>query len=78
MGHLRRATWTYHKISAQTSHEGIEFTKAKEKLSSYFPNLYTVHLNASTSDTFVAFVFVELMPTSFFWLKARENGAERQ
>ena len=35
MGHLRRATRTLHLISAQTSQEGIEFTKAKLQIWSY-------------------------------------------
>ena len=41
MGHLGRATCTVHPISAHTSQEGIECTKAKELLWFYFPDIYT-------------------------------------
>ena len=37
-----RVTCTVHSISVQTSQKGIECTKAKEKLRSYCPNVYTV------------------------------------
>ena len=42
MGCLCRATCNMHSISVQTRQERIKCTKAKDKLRSYCPNIYTV------------------------------------
>ena len=44
---LGRATCTVHSVSTQTSKEGIEGTKAKEKLRGYFTRLLDGLLNRS-------------------------------
>ena len=44
MGGLGRVAYMVHFISAQTSQEGIEYTKAKEYLRAYYPNTYILYI----------------------------------
>ena len=50
IGHLGRAVSTVHSFSAQTSHERIECTKAKEQLSAYCLDIFILWNQAGESE----------------------------
>ena len=68
MGHLGRVKCTVNSISTHTSNEGIEYTKAIDKLRSYFSNIYTVCLPLYFFPFYFSTTSVAspLKPTSFW------------
>ena len=55
MGRLHRATCTIHLISAQTSQEGTNFSKAKGQLISK-ANFWSFHLNQKLNENIFVFL----------------------
>ena len=53
-------------ISAQTSQEGIKYTKAKKQLRAYCPNMYTV---PKTSQRLIPVInkFIHIFPLKICW-----------
>ena len=74
MGHLSRAKCNIHSISAQTSHVGIELTKAKKWLRSYCSKKYTVPSGKSYMRTVGALAIYGIKSKSETALSSRQSS----